>query len=129
MSRAVPVVLAASAVLLTGCGGPAVVCPAIAYGSTLVVRLAADWPAGPDRTVQVDCDSPCELVPPTSSPVPVTGAGARVGMLDPPDSVMVTVLDPSGPLTSVEDELTWKRIGGSAECGGPMEASVTVPAP
>ena len=129
MRRAVPAVLAASVVLVTGCDEAAVVCPAIAYGSTLVIRLADDWPPGENRTVQVDCDSPCELVPPTGSPVPVTESEARVVLVDPPDPVTVTVADPSGPLTSVEEEPTWKRVGGTAECGGPMEATVTVPAP
>jgi hypothetical protein len=127
MSRATPVVLAAGAALLAACHGPAVVCPAIAYGSTLVVRLAADWPPGEDRTVQIDCGSPCEF--PTGASAPVTGSVARVAVFDPPDSVTVAVLDPGGPLTSVEAEPVWVRVGGSAECGGPMEATVVVPAP
>jgi hypothetical protein len=142
MRRVAPAALAVVALLSAACDGPAVVCPAIAYGSTLVVRLAPDWPPGQDRTVQVDCDSPCEPVfpaitegPPTStadpttSSVPVTGSEARVVMFSRPDSVTVTVSDPSGALTSVEDEPAWRRVGGSAECGGPMEAVVTVPAP
>jgi hypothetical protein len=52
-----------------------------------------------DRSVQVDCDSPCEFLfpsgtegspgstcEPTSTPVPVTGSQARVVMLRQPDS-------------------------------------------
>jgi|SRR4051812_9766546 hypothetical protein len=141
-TRAALASLAVGAMTLTACDQPAVVCPAIAYLPTLVVRLAADWPPGADRSVQVDCDSPCEFLFPsstggspgstnatTSTPVPVTGSEARVVLLRQPDSVVVTVSDPSGPLTSVEDELTWKRVGGSEDCGGPMEATVPVPAP
>jgi hypothetical protein len=125
--RAVPAVLAGAAALLTACDRSAVVCPAIAYGSTLVVRLAADWPPDGHRSVQVDCGSPCEL--PTGSSVPGTGSQARVVMFDPPDSLTVTVSDASGPLTSVEVEPTWNRVEGSEECGGPIEATVTVAAP
>jgi hypothetical protein len=32
-------------------------------------------------------------------------------------------------LLAVGALLAWVRVGGSAECGGPHEAAVTVPAP
>jgi len=120
-------VLAGAAALLTACDRSAVVCPAIAYGSTLVVRLAADWPPDGHRSVQVDCGSPYDQ--PTGYSVPGTGYQARVVMFDPPDSLTVTVSDARGPLTSVEVEPTWNRVEGSEECGGPIEATVTVAAP
>jgi hypothetical protein len=30
---------------------------------------------------------------------------------------------------AVGADLAWVRVGGSADCGGPHEATVTVPAP
>ena len=47
-----------------------------------------------------------------------------------PDSVVVTVLGPDGAtLADLETDLDWRRVGGTEECGGPMTASVVVPAP
>jgi len=47
-----------------------------------------------------------------------------------PDAVAVTVLAADGAeLAGVDVELDRVRVGGSAECGGPSEATVTVPAP
>jgi hypothetical protein len=43
---------------------------------------------------------------------------------------VVTVLGPDGAVVAeVDAVLAWVRVGGSAECGGPHEAAVTVPAP
>jgi hypothetical protein len=47
-----------------------------------------------------------------------------------PGTVAVTVLGPDGAvLAAVDGAPDWVRVGGSAECGGPHEATVTVPAP
>ena len=47
-----------------------------------------------------------------------------------PDSVDVRVLGPDGSVPAgLEAGLDRVRVGGSEECGGPMEAGVTVPAP
>ena len=34
-----------------------------------------------------------------------------------------------GVLAGLSADLDWQRVGGSEECGGPHEATVTVPAP
>ena len=62
---------------------------------------------------------------------PLTGrsAGLSVDMAA-PESVVVTVLGADGSdLAEVSADLEWHRVGGSEECGGPMETTVTVPAP
>ncbi|HYO35192.1 MAG TPA: hypothetical protein VER97_03890 [Geodermatophilus sp.] len=47
-----------------------------------------------------------------------------------PGTVEVTVLGPDGAvLAEVEADPDRVRLGGSEECGGPHEATVTVPAP
>ena len=47
-----------------------------------------------------------------------------------PETVDVTVLGPDGAvLAELTADPEWERVGGSAECGGPMAATVTVPAP
>lgn len=138
-----PVLVAAAlgAVLtLTGCdGGVGRVCPAVAWGNALTVELAGDWPPGEGRSVRVACPQPCGLqfhedAPP--GPVhegvaPLIGDRATVSFLmETPDEVHVAVLGADGAvLTEVEVDLEWVRVGGSAECGGPHEATGTVPAP
>jgi hypothetical protein len=42
-------------VALAGCSQIVTACPAIGYSSTLVVRLADDWPPGDARTVTLAC--------------------------------------------------------------------------
>lgn len=66
----------AAAAATVGCDGPVQACPAIGWASALVVELGDDWPAGADRTVEVDCDPACS--PPVleveeASPVPLPG--------------------------------------------------------
>ena len=127
-------------VLLAACwpdGGT--VCPAIAYGRTLVVELAGDWPGDDGRTLLVDCDGPCSEVfvedgapgpGPGQLTVPLSDGRAEVSWTAPRDSVGLTVLGADGTeLAEVDTDLDWVRVGGSEECGGPMHATVTVPAP
>ena len=61
-------------------------------------------------------------------PAPLTGRSAEVQLdMTLPDSVEVTVLDAQGTvLTEAETEPEWRRVGGTAECGGPAEATVVV---
>jgi hypothetical protein len=133
--------LAVGAVLaLTACyGGGGRVCPAVAWGNGLTVVLAGDWTPGEVRSVRVGCPQPCgreirEGAPP--GPVhegvaSLTGATAALSfVLEMPDEVDVAVLGPDGAvLAGLSADLDWQRVGGSAECGGPHEATVTVPAP
>ena len=130
--------LLASGLLLAvaGCGaGDGAVCPAIGYSSTLVVELDEGWPEQPGRSVRVDCAEPCPpdplstVAPGDERTVELIGRSATVSWFDGVDSVVVSVLDVDGtPLAEVESELDWVRVGGTAECGGPMSATVIVPA-
>jgi hypothetical protein len=119
--------LAACAVL------PARACPAIGYSSTVIVRLADDWPPGEDRTVTVDCEGSCVDFYPEGGDDQLSASltGRNVAFLwhGGSDHVVVTVHDSEGPVTQVDADLDWRRIGGTAECGGPMEATVTIPTP
>ena len=138
--RDVRAVLAAAAVLsVAECDGVAEACPAIGWGSVLVVELAPDWPPGEGRSVLVGCPEPCGLPSPDGTPsgpvrtgaAPLTGSSAAVSfVMETPDAVVVTVLGPDGAvLAEVDADLDWVRVGGSEECGGPHEAGVTIPAP
>jgi hypothetical protein len=111
-------------------------CPAVGYSSSLVVELAPDWPAGQAQSVTIECDEPC-AVPPmdggeaAGTPTAVLADGAALfDWFGDQPSVVVTVLDGDGAeLTSLQTELDWVRVGGTEECGGPLDATVTVPAP
>ncbi|MGY1638814.1 hypothetical protein ACI78V_19370 [Geodermatophilus sp. SYSU D00742] len=127
---------AVAVVLLTTACDPGVgrACPAIDWGRTLVVSLAADWPTGESRSVHVACDSPCGLPASGGEPAgeltaPLEGPVARLYPLGLPGSVVVTVVGPAGPEAQVEADLDWRRVGGDEECGGPVRAEVTVPPP
>jgi len=119
---------------LTGCG-PVTACPAIGYSSTLLVELGAGWPDEPGRSVRVDCEGPCRDPLATGGrddvrTAALTGTSARIDWFEGTGDVMVTVLGPDGTeLAPVDSALDYVRVGGTAECGGPAEATVTVPAP
>ncbi|MGY1751777.1 hypothetical protein ACI79H_01440 [Blastococcus sp. SYSU D01042] len=99
------------------------------------MRLAEDWPPTDGRTVVARCSSPCGQAqqdrddPAREVRGALTGSSAALSMMDMPDSMVVTVLSPEGQVAEVEQALTWERVGGTEECGGPMEAVVVVPAP
>lgn len=116
-----------------GSGSAERVCPAVDYGRTLIVQLGDDWPLVEGHTVVATCSSPCGQVQRDNDELTrevtgaVTGSTARLQMMAMPDSVVVTVVSPEGPVADVEASLAWQRVGGTEECGGPMEAVVTVP--
>ena len=134
--REVPVVAALAAVVLAALWGvgPVRDCPAVGWSDQLTVELADGWPAA--SAVRVECASWCgltvESVPggPDTVTVPLTGATAVVLLtMATPESVAVTVLGPDdGVLGAADVDLDWRRVGGTAECGGPHEATATVPA-
>ncbi|MGY1749399.1 hypothetical protein [Modestobacter sp. SYSU DS0511] len=119
--------------LLTACdGGVPIACPAIGYLPSVLVELTGDWSGHPVGSVQLDCSSPCER--PTLDDPPAEDDPTVLGWIVPsgplPDSAVATVRAPDGSvLAEVEAGLDFERVGGSAECGGPMEATVEVPAP
>ena len=112
----------AAVLALTACGTGPTVCPAVGWSNGLTVRLPDEWPPGEGRTVRVEG---------AEAATPLTGRTAAVSFpMATPDSADVTVLGPDGGvLAEVDADLDWVRVGGSAECGGPHEATVTVPAP
>jgi hypothetical protein len=130
----------AAALALAACrNGAGTACPAIGWSNALVVTLADDWPPVEGGSLAVDCAPRCGwAVVQDGAPVDLDrltaplDAGSAVLHLDMsvPDSVDVRVLGPDGAeLAELEAGLDWVRIGGSEACGGPMEATVTVPAP
>jgi hypothetical protein len=126
------------AVLLPGCGqGATTTCPAVAYLPELVVELDGGCPPAAGLRAVVGCGGPCTEVfveggtpgpGPDELTVPLATGSAHVPLATAPDEVTITVLAADGEvLTEVG---TWRgRVGGNQECGGPMRATVTVPAP
>ncbi len=122
MSTGRALVWAGAVLALTACDGVEPACPAVGWTNGLTVELAGGWPPGEGRAVRVDG---------AEGVVPLTGRGAAVPLpMTTPDTVAVTVLGPDGTvLTEVDADPQRVRVGGSEECGGPHEATVTVPAP
>jgi hypothetical protein len=119
MRTACAAVLAALLVpALAGCSGTERVCPPVGWGGTLVVELGPDWPDLVGASVRLA----------DGDPVPVRSRSTAFSLVMPlPSSVAVTVLDAGGAsLAAIEEEPDWRRVGGSAECGGPSEATVVV---
>ena len=124
---------------VAGCrAGPEQACPAVGWTNELTVELAPDRPAVPGGTVHVACSSPCGIglsrtgtdEPLDELSAPLSGRSAQLQLdMTTPDSVVVTVLGPDGgQLAELDTDLDWVRVGGSAQCGSPMQASVLVPA-
>jgi hypothetical protein len=128
-----------SCAAVAGCAGPAVACPAIGYVPDLVVDLADDWPPAAGLRLVIHCDGQCnEVLVEDGTPGPGTdeltvplGTGqTHVPWTTTPDSVSLTVLGADGAvLTELDADPAWVRVGGSEECGGPMQATVVVPRP
>jgi hypothetical protein len=115
--------------LLVACGPDGdTACPAIGWLNVIRVELAGQW-AEPATSVAVECSSPCGADGGDEATAPVTGAAAEVLIgMSAPESAVVTVSAADGRrLAEVRPELDWVRVGGSAECGGPMEATIAVP--
>jgi hypothetical protein len=129
--------LAGSLLACSTDGGP--VCPAVLWGSAVVVELADGWGRGQLGSLRVDCTPACEpllvleegtgrTLSPASETAPLTRGVDPGGPR--PESAVVTVLSADGrELARLETDLEFVRDGGSEECGGPMVATVAVPAP
>jgi hypothetical protein len=131
----VRVVVAAAVVAgLSSCADhPVRACPASATVvlPNVVVQVDA-WPGAGSVVLQClpTCveslagDGPAELT------AEVVDGLAGFDAFATPASVVITVLGGDGAeLTSLQTALDWERVGGTEECGGPMQATVTVPAP
>lgn len=130
----------AAALALGACAGSApVVCPAVGWSNAVIVTLADDWPPVEGGSLTVDCSPMCGWAVVQDGPLaeqdqvslPLDGPTAVLHLdMSAPRSVSIRVLGPDGgELAELDTDLDWRRIGGSAACGGPMEAPVTVPAP
>lgn len=126
----------AAALALAACGaGAETVCPAIGWSNALTVGLADDWPPVDGASLRVECSSRCGPYgrdgPADVLTTPLGGPSTVVQLdMTAPDSVVLTVLAADGTeLAQHEAGPDWRRVGGSEECGGPMAAVVTVPAP
>jgi hypothetical protein len=141
--------LSALAVSLTGCHGP-VACTAIGYIDSVVVELdgAVDRVAlvefcaegGCSTSLELRTDAPFEIVEtlppqtpePIASPQPPMFTGAQVDertwrfqVISGPSPERATVraiAEDDTVLAKLETTLTWVRVGGSEQCGGPHEA-------
>lgn len=115
----------------SGCsaGRPFVACPAIGYLHH--VEVVFEGPGAPDAARLVLCsDRGCSVPSAESASLPPTGAMYvaeevasgrwRVGLdLDTPGEVTLDVFDATGILLArAAVPLEWRRIDGSAECGG-----------
>ena len=81
--------------------------------------------------------SPGAALPPTPQRSPVNsgttqehdGNAAPWSVHGPREALVVTVQRADGTVTEQTVRPDWVRVGGSAECGGPVEAEVVLPAP
>lgn len=132
-TRRIRAALVASAALTTaGCvGGLGQACPAIGYGSAVVVQLDG-WPAGAGRDAELtcaECGRPDNGIPGTAQTLPI-GTQVRVTLQGaPPDEVTVRVLEEGAVVAELTAEPEFVRVDGTEECGGTTEAVVVVPAP
>ncbi len=126
----------ASAVGLAGCGGGVVsACPAVGYTHALIVTLDGDR-AGSVADVQLCTDEGCE---PNDDADPAHPGRLVVissqhddswtfTLASRPQQLTVRTLGADGTVLADTDVTPrWVRVGGSAECGGPNRATVTVP--
>ncbi len=101
-------------------------CPAIGYSSLLTVTLEGD--TSEVAVLQVrDGDEWQPPYPPDAAvpAIPTTQDGDTwtFTLFSSPRSVMLRALDDDGDvLERTEMVVGWERVGGTAECGGPMEA-------
>ena len=139
---------------LAGCMPLGVVCPAIGYVSVIEVELTGDI-AAVDSVQFCDGDGQCsaELPPdptprPTTLPMGTTLPMATSSPMTPPaytgtrvdarrwTFTVIAGLPDGGTATAYRADgaaagdatatLDWKRVGGSAQCGGPMKAEPIV---
>ncbi len=109
------------------------VCPAIGWSDTLVVRLRGDATAV--ARVQLCTDAGCAPAEGVDAAGPLGPIALRVHEDDVwtftvdglPDTFTVRALAADGStLSAAEVTPEWVRVGGSARCGGPHKATVTL---
>ncbi|AYG02771.1 hypothetical protein D7I44_04045 [Gryllotalpicola protaetiae] len=124
------------AAALTACsGGPPQACSAIGWTNQVRVHVTGDT-AGVDAvTFCAGATCPVPAPPPTLAPAPgarsLTSHDGDVWTISidmtTPRTGHLGAFDASGaPLIDQRVMLAWKRVGGTAECGGPERAEVTL---
>jgi hypothetical protein len=104
------------------CGLPSAF-PREAVPSAAVVPFQepAPPPAGQSPAPEVDRESPVVQ--------PLSDGSAEFVLFSSPETVTLTVTEAGEDVVSVTVRPEWVRVGGSEECGGPLEAELVVPAP
>jgi len=103
-------------------------CPAIGYSGLLTATLEGD--TSEVAVLQVRDDGQWQPPYPPDAEVPAIptthdGDTWTFTLFSSPRSVMLRALDDDGDvLDQTEVDVGWERVGGTAECGGPMEAHV-----
>ena len=123
--------------LLFPVAGCANACTAVGWFDELEVEVTGSGAEEVDR-LEVCFDGSCFSSgandPDEAGPRPDTVAVARSGTgwtvttsMQTPDTVQLRASSESGEvLTEHTVDLSWKRVGGSARCGGPHEARTTI---
>ncbi len=121
---------------LAGCSGVISACPAIGYSHALTVTLDGEQVETVAR-VQLCRDGRCEPAQgtDTTNPTPLVAMWHQdddtrtFTLLSAPAQITVRTLADDGTVLADTDVTPqWVRVGGSARCGGPHEATVTVQA-
>ncbi|MGH3588128.1 MAG: hypothetical protein ACRDQ0_17625 [Pseudonocardia sp.] len=124
------VVAVAAAIVGPRLSPPGQACPAIGYSSVLEVTLTGDtsavahlqvrdgdrwqppFPSGPDATAP-------------AIPSSRDGDTWAFTLFYPPNPIALRAVDEGGDVIArTEVDVDWVRVGGTAECGGPMEGHV-----
>jgi len=116
--------------VLAGCAGTdeGTVCPPIGYFSTLHVTFEGQTPDEVKLCADDVCAPSDEAAAEGMIVTPPTVAGATwtfTGQFAPDLTILALAADGT-VLADGGIDPEWVRTGGSAECGGPAEASVTV---
>ena len=118
---------------VTGCANT---CTAIGWFDELEVQVTGDRAEAVDR-LEICFDGSCysgRADAPGESPQLEVVAIARSGTdwtvstsMQTPESIQLTAYSATGEvLAEQETDLSWKRVGGSARCGGPHEATASI---
>jgi hypothetical protein len=117
------------AVSLGGCSGVPQACPAIGFVHTATLVVSEADPAALRLCAGGNCATSTDIQPP--GPFSVTrqadDSWSFRSFASPPPSLDAEALDSAGVVTATTTvKLHWKRVGGSAQCGGPNAAHATL---
>jgi hypothetical protein len=125
--------LALLSAALTGCT-PSYACPAIGWINVVEIHIMGS--ADAVASMEVCDETKCTTTDPETAPegtLPWTIAQKNTDTwqawlnMDAPDNVAVRATDATGATLADEPmKLSWKRVGGSEQCGGPGRAVVDI---